>query len=76
MAYILYYRTAKGNWNRGLKVASSGNTGLPWFVAEKKVDENTLVVVQGSDHPMLYKDVIEAKSLHWISGKAPPVGGM
>ena len=24
---------------------------------------------------MLYKDVIEAKSLHWISGKAPPVGG-
>ena len=64
----------KGIGIGGLKMASSGKTGLPWFVAEKKVDENTLVVVQGSDHPMLYKDVIEAKSLHWISGKAPPVG--
>ena len=64
----------KGIGIGGLKFANSGNTGLPWFVAEKKVDENTLVVVQGSGHPLLYKDIIEAESLHWISGKAPSVG--
>ena len=30
----------KGIGIGGLRVASSGNTGLPWFVAEKKVNEN------------------------------------
>ena len=51
MAYILYYRTAKGNWNRGLKGGKFWKNWVTMVCRRKKVDENTLVVVQGSDHP-------------------------
>lgn len=46
--------------------------GEPWFVAEKRVKENELVVVQGHDHPLLYSDTVTVQQLHWIAG-APPV---
>ena len=32
---------------------------------------NTLIVVQGHDHPVLLKDSLKAMDLNWISG-APP----
>ncbi len=64
----------KGIGIGGLKVARSPNSGLPWFVAQKRVNENVLIVVQGSNHPLLYRDVITARSLHWISGEAPTAG--
>ena len=55
-------------------MARSGKLGY-WFVAEKKVDEN-LSCCTGSDHPMLYKDVIEAKSLHWIPERPHGLGAI
>ena len=44
---------------------------LPWFVAGKDHGRNVLVVVQGHDHPLLYRMEVEAQELHWIAG-APP----
>ena len=32
---------------------------------------NTLVVVQGHDHPKLFQPTLSASDLTWISGKAP-----
>ena len=48
---------------------------LPWFVAGKEAVRNALVVVQGHDHPLLYRDVVDAHELHWIAG-APPAATM
>ncbi|OGT57477.1 MAG: tRNA 2-thiouridine(34) synthase MnmA [Gammaproteobacteria bacterium RIFCSPHIGHO2_12_FULL_43_28] len=45
---------------------------LPWYVAEKDLVRNVLIVVQGIDHPALLKQTLKA-SLHWING-APPQG--
>ena len=49
-----------------------GGQGEAWFVAGKDVENNSLIVVQGADHPALYADSLIAKEAHWISGNPPP----
>ena len=51
--------------------AESGKTGMPWFAAQKNLEKNQLIVVQGKDHPLLYSQSLHASDLHWVSGKAP-----
>ena len=40
-------------------------------MAEKQLESNRLVVVQGHNHPMLMSSSLTAKDIHWISGEAP-----
>lgn len=47
-----------------------GHTG-PWFVADKDLQGNRLVVVEGSDHPALLSAGLIADDLHWVAGKPP-----
>jgi tRNA-specific 2-thiouridylase len=42
----------------------------PWYVARKDAERNELVVVQGSDHPLLLDDGLVATDAHWIG--SPP----
>jgi tRNA-specific 2-thiouridylase len=42
----------------------------PWYVARKDAERNELVVVQGSDHPLLFDDWLVASDAHWI-GASP-----
>ena len=51
-----------------------GGAGEPWYVAEKRLAANELVVVRGHDHPRLLKRSLEALDASWISGSAPPPG--
>ena len=46
-------------------------SGEPWFVARKDLAKNTLVVVQGHDHPWLMSRRLEADSASWIAGESP-----
>ena len=46
----------------------------PWFVARKDIDKNTLVVVQGHEHPWLLSSSLEAADLSWCAGEPPPPG--
>ena len=41
----------------------------PWYVAAKDVSSNTLVAVQGNDHPLLFSQTLTADQLHWIDGQ-------
>jgi tRNA-specific 2-thiouridylase len=50
-----------------------GGAGGPWYVADKDVSANRLVVVQGHDHPDLLSEQLEATDTHWIAGAAPPL---
>jgi len=43
----------------------------PWYVVEKRVDRNELVVAQGADHPALFSDVAIGTDTHWIAGPPP-----
>jgi tRNA-uridine 2-sulfurtransferase len=50
-----------------------GGPGEPWYVAEKRLKENALVVVRGHDHPLLLKRSLAAADASWIAG-APSAG--
>jgi tRNA-uridine 2-sulfurtransferase len=44
----------------------------PWFVARKDLATNTLVVVQGHDHPWLQSNSLVFDDASWVAGVAPP----
>jgi tRNA-specific 2-thiouridylase len=44
-----------------------------WFVLEKNLQRNVLVVGQGTDNPLLYKKQLIASQWHWISGSTPDI---
>lgn len=43
----------------------------PWYVADKNLLDNVLTVVQGHDHPLLYRHDLECSQLHWVADIAP-----
>ncbi|HEY9106090.1 MAG TPA: tRNA 2-thiouridine(34) synthase MnmA [Roseateles sp.] len=48
-----------------------GGEHEPWFVAAKDIPSNTLIAVQGHDHPLLQSPALIADDLSWIAGRAP-----
>jgi tRNA-specific 2-thiouridylase len=48
-----------------------GGEGEPWFVVEKRVEENELVVVRGEAHPALFSPYLIAKEMNWFAGTPP-----
>jgi tRNA-specific 2-thiouridylase len=52
-------------------VKGGGRDGEAWYVADKDMAKNELVVVSGRDHPLLQSDSLRAADLSWISGSAP-----
>lgn len=66
---LMYYTLGQ---RQGLKIGGSRESnGEPWFVAGKDMASNTLIVVQGHEHPLLKSDGLTAGQLHWISGEQP-----
>jgi tRNA-specific 2-thiouridylase len=51
-----------------------GGPGDAWFVVDKDVVTNTIVVAQGSEHPALFSTGLSAIQLSWVSSKGinPP----
>ncbi len=43
----------------------------PWYVAEKNVEKNEIIVVQGSEHPKLFRRDIRVGDVHWMCGIWP-----
>ncbi|MDH3355518.1 MAG: tRNA 2-thiouridine(34) synthase MnmA [Chromatiales bacterium] len=46
----------------------------PWFVAQKNLESNVLIAVQGHDHPLLFSNQLTASQLHWVSDHPPETG--
>jgi tRNA-uridine 2-sulfurtransferase len=44
---------------------------LAWYVAEKNMARNELIVVQGHDHALLQKPSLEAQDASWTAGSSP-----
>ncbi|MDA8773957.1 tRNA 2-thiouridine(34) synthase MnmA [Chlamydiia bacterium] len=51
---------------KGINVGGEGDA---WFVCDKHIKNNQLIVVQGKDHPRLLRDTLKATNEHWISNK-------
>lgn len=43
----------------------------PWYVVDKDVARNVLIVGQGAEHPRLYSKGLIANQLHWVHRKGP-----
>ncbi len=41
----------------------------PWYVVDKDVENNILLVAQGHDHPRLFSTGLIAQQLHWVDRK-------
>ena len=63
---LMYYTLGQ---RRGLGIGGLKNADeSPWYVVDKDLENNTLVVAQGQDHPRLYHDTLETRHIHWING--------
>jgi tRNA-uridine 2-sulfurtransferase len=66
---LMYYTLGQ---RQGLGIGGRRDgAGEPWYVARKDLASNTLVVVQGHDHPLLLKADLQAADASWIAGKPP-----
>ncbi len=66
---LMYYTIGQ---RKGIGIGGTKNKSeAAWFVLDKDLKRNTLIIGQGSDHPRLYKQQLWASQLTWISGKAP-----
>ena len=43
----------------------------PWFAAKKDMSTNTLIAVQGHNHPLLLSKELKANKLSWVDGNPP-----
>jgi tRNA-specific 2-thiouridylase len=62
---LMYYTIGQ---RHGLGI---GGQGEAWYVADKQIEHNRLIVVQGHDHPALYRRALWSTELSWVSGQAP-----
>ncbi len=65
---LMYYTIGQ---RKGLGI---GGQGEPWFVAGKNLSANQLIVVQGHNHPLLFKKTLRAQQLNFALGYKPAAG--
>ena len=52
---------------KGLLIGGTKDHGdEPWYVVDKDVPNNTLIVGQGANHPRLFSKGLIANQLHWV----------
>lgn len=57
---------------QGLGIGGLKETELtPWYVADKVLERNALIVVQGREHPSLHANALICTQPHWISEETP-----
>ena len=57
---------------KGLGIGGMKNSNDdPWYVVDKEMDRNVLVVGQGGTHPRLMSVGFYADQLHWVDRKGP-----
>jgi tRNA-specific 2-thiouridylase len=62
---LMYYTLGQ---RKGLGI---GGKGAPWFVAQKDIKRNHLIVVQGHDHPLLFSNSALINHISWTTHDMP-----
>ena len=62
---LMFYTVGQ---RQGLKIGGIKNAPeSPWYVVEKDLNRNVLIIAQGHNHPALFAEALLAKQLHWIN---------
>lgn len=66
---LMYYTLGQ---RQGLGIGGGhGTSGEPWFVVDKDLERNALIVGEGSNHPRLYSTSLLANDVNWVSHSKP-----
>ncbi len=65
---LMYYTLGQ---RQGLGIGGVSGSEGAWYVADKHLARNVLVVVQGNDHPSLFREGLRSRQLFWINGGEP-----
>ena len=66
---LMYYTLGQ---RQGLGIGGTRNhSEAPWYVVDKDLMRNVLIVGQGAEHPALFGDSLTATGLQWIAGTPP-----
>ncbi|AEJ42910.1 tRNA(5-methylaminomethyl-2-thiouridylate)-methyl transferase [Alicyclobacillus acidocaldarius subsp. acidocaldarius Tc-4-1] len=66
---LMYYTIGQ---RKGLRLGGlPGRDPAPWFVVDKDLARNVLVVAQGHDHPRLYSQALTADTVSFIAERPP-----
>ncbi|HEV2614108.1 MAG TPA: tRNA 2-thiouridine(34) synthase MnmA [Gammaproteobacteria bacterium] len=61
---LMYYTLGQ---RQGIKIGGlKTGSGEPWYVVDKDLTRNILLVAQGHEHPTLYSKVLDFEQAHWI----------
>jgi tRNA-specific 2-thiouridylase len=61
---IIFYTIGQ---RQGLGIGGiKGDHSGPWFVIDKDVENNQLIVAEGEEHPMLYAQGLVCGPVHWL----------
>ncbi|MBU2705065.1 tRNA 2-thiouridine(34) synthase MnmA [Zooshikella marina] len=66
----LMYHTLGQRQGLGIGGVSGANEA-PWYVVDKDVANNVLVVAQGNQHPLLFSEALLVSHVDWVSGDSP-----
>lgn len=70
---LMYYTLGQ---RQGLGIGGLANhPEAPWYVADKNLERNVLIAVQGKHHPLLYTDSLATEAVDWIAGEPPAAAG-
>ncbi|MFT5399514.1 MAG: tRNA-specific 2-thiouridylase [Gammaproteobacteria bacterium] len=70
-AGLMYYTIGQ---RQGLGIGGlDGSSDEPWYVIEKRLEHNQLIVAQGHDHPDLFFHSCRITDLHWIEPPMPAI---
>ncbi|KTD29611.1 MULTISPECIES: tRNA 2-thiouridine(34) synthase MnmA [Legionella] len=62
---LMYYTLGQ---RQGLGIGGRPDASeAPWYVVDKDLKTNTLVVAQGNSHPMLYSQGLLCGPIHWLA---------
>jgi tRNA-specific 2-thiouridylase len=66
---LMYYTLGQ---RQGLGIGGQKDSNAaPWYVLEKDLARNVLIIGQGHDHPLLYSDALICEQVHWVAGNRP-----
>ena len=66
---VMFYTIGQ---RQGLNIGGVRGAGeAPWYVLDKDMENNVLIVGQGHDHSLLYAPGLIAGDMHWVAGEAP-----
>ena len=65
----MYYTLGQ---REGIGIGGQKNAAeAPWYVVQKDLGRNVLVIAQGHEHPLMMSRHLRARAIDWVTGEPP-----